>query len=308
MNRNVESHFSYLPEANIDRSRFDRSQDVKFTFNVGELIPFYVDEVLPGDTFDITTSKVVRLQTLLTPIMDNIYLDTYFFFVPNRLVWDHWINFMGELDNAWLPNVEYQVPSIGLVDTSVEGDGAVQVGDILDYMGVPVGVSRPSTDNENVLPINALPWRAYQLIYNDWFRDVNLIDPLPIYKGDTNYKYAVSTLGQHKPYKVAKYHDYFTSALPNRARIGDLGAPIQKGSVGAPVYGMNKLFPVVTGDSRAYVSGDTFPPLHGHRYDGNTDANGYTTMGLARNSADDGDVLAMNRTSSALFLASPIVV
>ena len=96
MNRNVESHFSMLPSAEISRSKFDRAQDVKFTFNVGDLVPFYVDEVLPGDTFDVTTSKVVRMQTLLTPVMDNIYLDTYFFFVPNRLVWKHWRELMGE--------------------------------------------------------------------------------------------------------------------------------------------------------------------------------------------------------------------
>ena len=118
MNRNVESHFSLLPSAEISRSRFDRSQDVKFTFNVGELIPFYVDEVLPGDTFDITTSKVVRMQTLLTPVMDNIYLDTYFFFVPNRLVWTHWRELMGEnRQSAWLPEAEYSVPQVNLIET-----------------------------------------------------------------------------------------------------------------------------------------------------------------------------------------------
>ena len=135
MNRNVESHFSMLPSADIDRSRFDRSQDIKFTGNVGELIPFYVDEVLPGDSFDITTSKVVRLQTLLTPVMDNIYLDTYWFFVPNRLVWDHWRELMGEnTQSAWIPEVEYSVPQIYLQDdSSGAGSGAVQTGDILDY-------------------------------------------------------------------------------------------------------------------------------------------------------------------------------
>ena len=97
MNRNVESHFSMLPSAEISRSRFDRSQDIKFTFDVGTLVPFFCDlSVMPGDTFDITTSKVIRMQTLLTPPMDNLYLDTYWFFVPYRLVWNHWRELMGE--------------------------------------------------------------------------------------------------------------------------------------------------------------------------------------------------------------------
>ena len=114
MNRNVESHFALNP-TNIDMSRstFDRSHSVKLSFNAGDVIPFYVDEVLPGDTFNVQTSKVVRMQTLLTPMMDNVYLDTYFFFVPNRLVWSHWKEFNGEnTQSAWLPSVEYEVPSV----------------------------------------------------------------------------------------------------------------------------------------------------------------------------------------------------
>lgn len=253
MNRNVESRFSMLPGADIQRSRFDRSQDVKFTFNVGDLIPFYVDEVLPGDTFEVTTSKVVRLQTLLTPVMDNIYLDTYFFFVPNRIIWDHWKNFMGESEKAWLPEVEYSVPTIGLQDDLVEGDGAIKTGDTLDYMGVPIGVST-AADSGKVIPVSALPLRAYISIYNSWFRDENLIDPVNLYTGDTSYRYNYFvTRNLHKPFKAAKYHDYFTSALPSRAKIASLGSPFEAGSVGVPVYGYGSsgtgLLPVVTGDT-----------------------------------------------------------
>lgn len=219
MNRNVESHFSMLPSADIERSRFDRSQDIKFTFNVGELIPFFVDEVLPGDTFDITTSKVVRMQTLLTPVMDNIYLDTYFFFVPNRLVWIHWRELMGEnTQSAWLPEAEYSVPVIKLKDAegvgSETGDGAVKTGDICDYLGIPVGVSAANDATANIPEFNALPLRMYQLIYNDWFRDENLVDPVNIQTGDTNYYYYNDTYVPKSPYKAAKYHDYFTSCLP----------------------------------------------------------------------------------------------
>lgn len=248
MNRNVESRFSQLPSADIQRSRFDRSQDVKFTFNVGELIPFYVDEVLPGDTFEVTTSKVVRLQTLLTPVMDNIYLDTYFFFVPNRLVWDHWKQFMGESDRAWLPSTEYRVPTIGLSDDIADGDGAVEVGDILDYMGVPVGVSLPLGDDRGI-PVSALPFRSYQLIYNEWFRDENLIDPVNIRHDDVLLKYNwFKSRNLTKPFKVSKYHDYFTSALPSRAKVASLGAPFSDGSVGVPVYGYGSNIPVVPGE------------------------------------------------------------
>ena len=167
MNRNVESHFSMLPHADISRSRFDRSHSVKTSFNVGDLIPFYVDEVLPGDTFSIDTSKVVRMQSLITPVMDNIYLDTYFFFVPNRLIWEHWQEFNGEnTQSAWIPTVEYEVPQI------TAPSGGWNVGTIADYFGLPVGV-----DN---ISVNALPFRAYALICDEWFRDQNLSDPLNI--------------------------------------------------------------------------------------------------------------------------------
>ena len=114
MSRNAESHFAVNPtRIDMSRSRFDRSSSYKTTFNVGQIIPFYVDEVLPGDTFSIDTSKVVRMQTLLTPVMDDIFLDTYYFFVPNRLTWNHWKQFMGEnTESAWIPSVEYEIPQL----------------------------------------------------------------------------------------------------------------------------------------------------------------------------------------------------
>ena len=114
MNRNTMERFSVNP-TNIDmsRSQFNRDSSIKTSFNIGDVIPFYVDEVIPGDTFNVTTSKVVRLQTLLTPVMDNIYLDTYYFFVPNRIIWEHWKNFMGEnTASAWIPGTTYQVPQL----------------------------------------------------------------------------------------------------------------------------------------------------------------------------------------------------
>ena len=280
MNRNVESHFSMLPSAEISRSKFDRAQDVKLTFNVGDLVPFYVDEVLPGDTFDVTTSKVVRMQTLLTPVMDNIYLDTYFFFVPNRLVWKHWRELMGEnRESAWYPDVEYSVPQIkAQVDRypgTPENEGAVRTGSVFDYMGVPVIDSRVITGSETLhtFEFNALPYRAYCMIFNDWFRDENLTDPVNWSDGDANVN-MVDIQGVNlvdnvlkdgdKPFKVAKFHDYFTSALPSAQKGPPVSVPagfnVNVGS-GWPVMpsGTNETVP---------TAGNTFSPVKYRGLDG----------------------------------------
>ena len=219
MNRNVESHFAQVPKVEISRSRFDRSASVKTSFNVGDLIPFYVDEVLPGDTFKLKTSKVIRMQPLVAPIMDNVYLDTYYFFVPNRLVWTHWRELMGEnTENAWIPQTEYSVPQV------TAPAGGWSNGTIADYMGIPTNVSG--------LSVNALPFRAYALICNEWFRDENLTDPLYISVSDAtkagsnggNYVKDVYLGG--KPFKASKYHDYFTSCLPSPQKGPDVSIPI----------------------------------------------------------------------------------
>lgn len=231
MTRNTESRFALNPtRLDMSRSRFDRSSSYKTTFNVGDLIPFYVDEVLPGDTFTIDTSKVVRMQTLLTPVMDNIYLDTYFFFVPNRIVWEHWRELMGEnTQSAWIPQIEYSVPQI---TAPAEG---WNVGTIADYMGIPTGVPN--------LSVNAMPFRAYALICNEWFRDENLTDPLNIPVSDATVQgvntgtYVTDVAKGGLPFKCSKYHDYFTSCLPAPQKGPDVTIPI----------GSLEAIPVVTG-------------------------------------------------------------
>lgn len=219
MNRNVESHFSQLPHADISRSTFDRSHSLKTSFNAGDVVPFYVDEVLPGDTFTVRTSKVVRMPSLITPVMDNIYLDTYFFFVPNRLVWDHWREFNGEnTQSAWLPTTEYEVPQI------TAPAGGWNIGTLADYFGIPTGV-----DN---LSVNALPFRAYSLIMNEWFRDENLTDPLVTPTDDATVagvntgNYITDVAKGGLPFKAAKYHDYFTSCLPAPQKGPDVTIPV----------------------------------------------------------------------------------
>lgn len=209
MTRNTNTRFALNPtRLDMSRSKFDRSCSYKTTFNVGDLIPFYVDEVLPGDTFSVDTSKVIRMQTLLTPIMDNIYVDFYYFFVPNRLTWSHWRELMGEnTESAWIPTVEYSVPQV-----ISPADTGWSVGTIADYMGIPTGVPN--------LSVSALPFRAYALICNEWFRDENLTDPLNIPVTDSNVtgvntgNYITDIVKGGLPFKVSKYHDYFTSCLP----------------------------------------------------------------------------------------------
>lgn len=223
MSRNSESRFALNPtNIDISRSRFDRSCSVKTSFNVGDLIPFYVDEVLPGDTHQIDTSKVVRLQTLITPMMDNLYLDTYYFFVPNRLVWEHWKEFNGEnTESAWIPSVDYSIPQI------TSPSGGWSVGTIADYMGLPTGV-------EN-LSVSALPFRAYSLICSDWFRDQNLCDPLNVPVDDSTVvgvntaEFVTDCCRGGKPYRAAKYHDYFTSCLPSPQKGPDVQIPVAEG-------------------------------------------------------------------------------
>lgn len=216
MSRNANSRFATNPvRLDMSRSKFPRNFSHKTTFNAGQVIPFYVDEVLPGDTFQVRTSKVVRMQTLLTPVMDNVYLDTYYFFVPNRLVWEHWKQFMGEnTESAWIPQVQYEVPQL------TAPAGGWQVGTVADYMGVPTGV-------ENI-SVNALPFRAYALVMNEWFRSENLTDPLNIPVDDAtvagvntgNYVSDVAKGG--KPYVANKFRDYFSSCLPSPQKGPDV--------------------------------------------------------------------------------------
>lgn len=211
------NRFSQIPNSPIQRSVFDRSHDYKTTMDAGYLIPFFVDEVLPGDTFKLRVNAFVRMNTLISPFMDNVFMDTFFFFVPTRLVWDNWQRFCGEQKNPG-DSTDFLIPSLSGTNTFINGS-------IFDYMGLPTGVP---LDPANT-PINALPFRAYNLIYNEWFRDENLIDSIPVTTGD-----GPDAISNYTLRKRAKRHDYFTSALPWPQK----GPSVDVGLTGnAPVVG-----------------------------------------------------------------------
>lgn len=214
----VRGHrFSDAPAMYMKRTKFDRSHVYKTTFDSGKLIPVFVDEVLPGDTTRMSVNYFARLATPVKPIMDNIYLDWFFFFVPNRLVWEHWQNFCFEQEDPD-DSTDYVIPTTSAGDTS---DTSKAVGSLWDYFGLPIGLSNGSGIN-----VSALPFRGVYLIWNEWFRDENLQKSVKIQKGDANEVFD-SSRSNDQPSWVSditisgyvcpprgKRHDYFTSALP----------------------------------------------------------------------------------------------
>nr|QJB19628.1 MAG: major capsid protein [Microvirus sp.] len=186
--------FAQVPKAEIQRSSFKRNMNYKTTFDAGYLVPFYVDEVLPGDTFSLNSTMLARLATPLKPIMDNMYLDVQFFFVPNRLLWTNWERMQGAQDDPG-DSIDFLVPQV------VAPVGGWSVGSIEDYFGLPTGVAG--------LSVSALWHRAYNLIFNEWYRDQNLQDSLVVQKDD-----GPDTAANYTLQRRGKRHDYFTSALP----------------------------------------------------------------------------------------------
>lgn len=215
----VRGHrFSDAPAMYMRRTKFDRSHVYKTTFDSGKLIPVFVDEVLPGDTTRMSVNYFARLATPIKPIMDNIYLDWFFFFVPNRLVWEHWQNFCFEQEDPD-DSTDYVIPTV----TATGNSKNAYIGSLWDYFGLPVNTSG------NLSGISALPFRGVYLIWNEWFRDENLQKSVKIQKGDTN-EVLNSARSSEQPSWVftsgtnivpglacpprGKRHDYFTSALP----------------------------------------------------------------------------------------------
>ena len=230
--------FSTVTSANVPRSTFNRNSSLLTTFDAGKLVPIYLDEVLPGDTFEFSMSHVSRMITPLVPTMDNIDLEIHAYFVPNRLVYDNWGQVMGEnTTDEWTPaTAAHGVPAYGIDVTTISAQLEGKIG---DYYGIPVGMD---PDNH---PINVLPFRGYGLIWNEWYRNQNVQSPLGIATGDTpaiassSYDYNEDLLPVNKPF------DYFTACLPSP----------QKGDSSLIPINLSELIPVKTGSEHTTSSG-----------------------------------------------------
>lgn len=210
MNRETEQHFTQLPEIHTPRSKFVKPNSHTTTFDAAELIPVYVNsDILPGTTVNMKMASVIRMQTPLYPTYGNLFLDIMWFFVPHRLVWEHWREFWGENSNPWYPEVSYTTPQL-VCDKKINGSyvGA-DAKTLWDYMGLPTYVP-------GELSVSALPFRAYAKIWNDWYRSTPTQSDAAFSMGDSDrtYDYLLAVDGGI-PLRANKYHDYFTSALPS---------------------------------------------------------------------------------------------
>lgn len=231
--------FSQVPTANIARTRFNRSHGLKTTFDAGWLIPVFLDEVLPADTKTLKATFFCRMATLATPLMDNLYLDTHFFFVPFRLVWDNFQKFMGEQENPG-DSIDYLVP------TCTSPEGGYEVQSIYDYLGLPIGVGG--------LEHSEIPLRCCYLIYNEWFRDENLQDSLEFSKGDN------ASPNGFQLFRRGKRLDYFTGALPTPVKFVDgIEIPL---TGNAPVIGNGMTLGLTNGSGNYGVWQQAFQSNH----------------------------------------------
>ncbi len=247
-----QGHFSQVPNVTIGRSKFNRSHVLKTTFDEGKLIPIFVDEVLPGDSFKLKVTTFTRMATPIFPVMDNLYLETFFFFVPMRLIWENFQKFMGEQENPG-DSTDFLIPTYTATT-------APAVGSLSDYFGIPTGVANIS--------YNILPHRAYWLIWNEWFRDENLQNSAPIFKGDAGKVWesdtAVNGFGPRDCAPRGKRYDYFTSCLPWPQKGPGVELPL--GST-APIFTENT--PSTFSERFGFSSAD-LPVVYNHVPDGNT--------------------------------------
>lgn len=310
MNRNNERHFNQVPEMKASRTRFNRDQTILTTFDSGKLIPFYVDEVLPGDTFNVNTSAIIRMTTPKYPVMDDAFIDFYYFYCPNRILWDNFKQFMGEVESTpWMPQKTYKVPQI--VINGKEADPEPYEESILDYMGIPTKV-------KNTFKVNALPIRAYVKIWNEFFRDEN-VDNAALIKTDdqdTNYQdgreneeqteeILRKAIGGGRCLPVNKFHDYFTSCMPYAQRGPEVALPMQ-GNARISGYSDDKFNEKTLLYANSFFDGGTNPGnvkdrLYAIAADGTT---GSTYLGIGDGTGSDHSVVYLGADLSSVTAAT----
>lgn len=249
MTRNTDSHFGNIPTKTIRRSKFKRPCSHKLTANVGQIIPIYRDELLPGDSCKINVSSLVRMTTPINPVMDNCWMDIYFFAVPRRLVWEHWKEFMGEnTTDEWTQTTEYTIPK------TEAPNGGWAKGSIADYMG-----ARINTPN---IWIDSCYLRAYVAVYNEWFRNENVSEPAAMSIGDATTSgsngtdYVVDLEKGGMPAQAVKFADYLTRALPEPQKGDPVFVPI--GGI-APVIGNGNSLGLTDGTNEVGLNADISP-------------------------------------------------
>ena len=297
MNRNNERHFNQVPQTHVSRTRFNRDQNILTTFDAGKLIPFYVDEVLPGDTFNVKTAAIIRMTTPKYPVFDDAFIDIYYFYCPNRILWKSFKNFMGEVEEEpWMPNKTYKVPEI-IIDNPTVGKAPYEES-ILDYMGVPTKVIEAGSGKE--ARINALPVRAYTKIWNEFFRDQNVGNQATFLMDDEDVVYRDSDGSAEEILEKAhnggrclpvnRFHDYFSSCLPSPQK----GPDVTVGIAGKAPVRVTNIYGEDAAD-RIWLngSGGATPYIENNNYLDNPVKNAAQINGASSNGSTDANIATL---------------